>query len=192
MKKTIDELKTKLRENGMTGVKDEILEALVSISALYKDETLVSIAKELLVKYYDEHLEEVFGETMNAEGDKTIVYTKEENTHTRSKGIRVKTDNVIGGTKKQKENNTVGTKVSNARDPKLESVYKKRVAVYISHLREHALWYLGAEFIESLIKTYATTYTNNYNKTFGTNFALHYTKPKKDWEAWFLAQKMSD
>jgi len=190
--KTIEEIKTKLRENGLTGVKEEILEALVNISTLYKEETLVVIAKDLLTKYYNEHLTEVFGEEVKAEGDRTIVYIKTENSHTRSIGVRVKTDAAIGKTKTQKENRRIGTKVSNARDPFQESVYKKRVAVYISHLREHALWYLGAEFIESLIKTHATTYTNRYNTIFGTNFALHYTKPKKDWEAWFLAQKVTD
>jgi hypothetical protein len=126
---------------------------------------------------------------MIAEGNKTIV-NSEKGEGTRSEAIKMDTDLALGGTRTLVKNKIVGRKTGTARDPKDESIYKKRVAVYASHLREHAKWFLGKDFIESQIKKYATMYTEKYNKTFGTQFALHYTTPKKDWVSWYLAQQL--
>ena len=196
MLKTKEELNALLEAHNYTNVREELFNAVLALSGSFNDDELIKIYEELAVKLIGAHPELAFGEEMISEGNKDIEYQDGEDTHTKSEGIRTKESDVLNNkrvrtNKKQlAENNITGNKRSNARDPHVEENYRKRVAVHASTLRERANWGLGVNAIELAIKASVENYTKKYNETFGTNFEMHYAKPKKDWLTWYAKQQL--
>ena len=63
----------------------------------------------------------------------------------------------------------------NGRNPQDIDIFKHRISERISEKRK-ILLALPDELVESMIKQYALNYTNEYNKTFATNFEVYISK----------------